>query len=77
MTFKEIKKTYKGKISKFIMFGYYWKKLLKIRGKNKIFLKIRIFRGKFRFLYSNCKIGMNPNNAKRLAAVYKYQAKQM
>ena len=34
-----------------------------------MFIKIRIFREKFRFSYSNCKIGTNPNYSKWSAAM--------
>ena len=44
-----------------------------MNGKNEIFLKIRVFREKFRFSYSNHKIGTNLNNSEQLAAMQQHQ----
>ena len=48
---------------------------ISLYGKNKIFLKIRIVREKFRFSYSNCKIGTNLNYSEWLAAMLKLLGK--
>ena len=43
--------------------------MLKIRGKNEIFLKIQIFKEQFGFRFLKCKIETNSNNPEQLAVI--------